>query len=160
MLFDIPDHVVASLWLVVFVVTVTAIATYSADWDHYTWWYQATFAADAFLGIFGLDVYLVFFFQNTTLIIIASVGLMAWKDCGVFEDTYDSVGAGMYIPGDFGLHYLPGIITLYFALVRAKHVVLDEDQISIQIWTSFSLFLAWATFHGRSCVISVLFLVC
>ena len=59
----VPRNVVAAIWMGVVVMGFVGIAAYSADWDHFTWWFQATFTVVGLLAIVGLDAYIFFFFQ-------------------------------------------------------------------------------------------------
>lgn len=130
------------------------IAAYSADWDHFTWWFQATFTVVGLLAIVGLDAYIFFFFQVHSprvlraaflrivltsqqclaIQVVSSVILMSVVDCGVFEDAYTALETEEYAGGDFALHYLPNIIAL--ALVDPSTLVTDPESIKIQAWAA------------------------
>ena len=55
-------NVAAVIWTVFLHLGFVEIAAYSADWNHYTAWYQASFTTFAFFAIFQLDVYYGFFY--------------------------------------------------------------------------------------------------
>lgn len=59
----VPRNVAAAIWMGVVVTGFVGIAAYSADWDHFTWWFQATFTVVGLVAIVGLDAYIFFFFQ-------------------------------------------------------------------------------------------------
>ena len=50
-------------WTTIANVGVIGMAAYGADFDHYTWWSQATFTTFAILGVIGLETQYFFFFQ-------------------------------------------------------------------------------------------------
>lgn len=142
----IPRTTAAIVWTVVNIVTTVGIAAYSADWDHFTWWYQATFCTVALLAIVGLDAYLFFFFQGLSLQVISAVILMSIVDCTVFEEAYKKLYSPQYLSGDFAMHYAPSLIAL--ALVDTKTLCVDPVQVRAQIWCSLAVFLNWAFFHN------------
>lgn len=135
----------AGIWIAFASLETTAIAAYSADWDHYTWWYHALFTGVALASACGFDGHLLFLFQSVQILVMSSVLVMGLHGCVVFRDTYAHVGAGVYVPGDFSMHWLPGLVQL--ALIRYDKVCTDRDTVVIQIWSGYGFFLVWNYLH-------------
>lgn len=142
----ISDETVSAFWMAMVHVGVVAIAAYSADWDHFTWWFQATFTVYAILGVVGVEVYYFFFFQSLQLQIISAVLLMSLANCEVFEEAYSNLKPETYLGGDFSMHYLPGVLSL--ALCRDSKIILSDRTVTTQIWLAPGLFLTWQFFHA------------
>jgi hypothetical protein len=142
----VPRSVAAVIWMVVAHIQFVGIAAYSADWNHYTWWYQATYTVYALLSILNFDRYYFFFFQCLAIQVIFAVLLMSFVNCVVFETAYHDAGPAKYIGGDFGLHYLPNLVAL--ALVDTTTLCTDSVQVTKQVWCALGLFLTWAYFHN------------
>ena len=141
----LSEGAAGGVWGLLAILSTTGIAGYSANWDHFTWWYQATFDAIAIAGSLGFAEQYFFFFQTLSCLIITSVYLMSIYECTVFRDTYHDVGAEVYIPGDFQMHYAPGLIDLF--LTDFSRITYDLGSIVLQIWCAFGLFLVWNFFH-------------
>jgi len=135
------------LWAILFNVEMIAIASFSADFNHYTWWSQATFAVYALLGVCGIETYYFFFFQSLQLSVESSVVLMSYADCDTFEDTYKSLYAFEFVGGDFLMHWFPSLAAL--ALARWDKICYDVDQVTATIWAGNAMLLTWSYFHSK-----------
>jgi len=79
------ERVAAALWAVLAHTGTISIASYSADWNHYTWWSQATFTTYALMAILGLDSYYFWFFESLQIQVITAVALMSYTNCDVSQ---------------------------------------------------------------------------
>lgn len=76
--------------------TWVAVAVAGANFEHMTWVSILLFGVWCMLRPIGLDGPLFWTYMAIAAVVISGVVIMSFKDCGVFEDAYNSVGPTMY----------------------------------------------------------------
>jgi hypothetical protein len=133
-------------WTLIAHVVLLAIVVYPANWVHFTWRYQLAFATYAVLGVFELEHHYFWVIVSMSAVVMMTVLLMSYSDCGVFETAYATVPTGAYIGGDFALHWLPSLLAV--ALVPIARIPTDPAIVINSVCATTVILFEWLYFHN------------
>lgn len=126
------------MWGYVFHVVTMSVASFSPNFEHFTWISLAAIGAYAALACCRLEEHYYWTIVTVDVIVILGVTLMSQLKCDVFEEAYTENGAFLFIVGNFAMHYAPLLIVL--ALTPCPRVVYTNTA---QVWIAFALFMGW-----------------
>lgn len=144
MLFN-QDKIVPVVWTLLSHLIFVSLATYTADYRHFTWDNIAAWGVYALLGVLEIDGLVFFIFVSMQTQVILGVVLMSATGCSLFINTYRSVGLVEYTAGDFIMHFAP--LPLAILLLNKKYFVKTPDYIITSIWLGYAPLMTWTYVH-------------
>lgn len=99
-------------WLITTVISAAIIAVF-ADYTHFTWWAATQFYVFSLLKACNSAENFVVVYLTQGGVVIVSIVAMSLLDCGLLDTAAEDYGL-LYIPLNFGVHYLPLLIALLF----------------------------------------------
>jgi len=126
------------MWGYVFHAVTMAIASFSPDFEHFTWISIAAMGVYSALACRGMEHHYYWVIVPILVVVILGVTFMSQLRCDVFEEAYEENGALMFIVGNFIMHYAPLLIVM--ALTPCPKVVHTNTA---QVWLAYALFMGW-----------------
>lgn len=98
------------IWVFGSFLTLIIIAIFG-DYTHFTWWAATEFYIYTLMKIYDYGDHFVLVYLVQAFIVIVTIVGMSFLDCGLLTTAADEYGL-LYIPLNFGVHYLPALIAL------------------------------------------------
>jgi hypothetical protein len=126
-------------------VTMMSIAALNANFQHFTWVSILLFLLMNMLRVVQIDHLVFWWYVTIQVAVIAGVVVMAYKDCGVFEDAYLSYGEFMYIVGQYGMHFIES--NIQYARATRRHLFPGVHSVVQQVTLGLGTCMIWYHFE-------------